>query len=64
LKETFIGKEAGMNKKYIVELTSQERIQLRDVINAKRMAAHKRRHARESKGCGLLCRKASIVCLF
>ena len=35
-----------MNKKYIVELTSQERIQLRDVINAKRVAAHKRRHAR------------------
>jgi len=35
-----------MHKKYIVELTSQERAQLRDVIDAKRMAAHKRRHAR------------------
>ena len=35
-----------MNKKYIVELTSQERAQLREIINAKRMAAHKRRHAR------------------
>ncbi len=35
-----------MNKKYIVELTSQERVQLRKIINAKRMAAHKRHHAR------------------
>ena len=35
-----------MTKKYVVELTSQERAQLREVINAKRMAAHKRRHAR------------------
>jgi len=35
-----------MNKRYIVELTSQERAQLRKIINAKRMAAHKRRHAR------------------
>ena len=35
-----------MNKKYIVELTSQERVQLRGIINAKRMAAHKRHHAR------------------
>ena len=33
-------------KKYIVELTTEERSQLKDVINAKRMAAHKRRHAR------------------
>jgi len=33
-------------KKYIVELTSQERCQLREVIHAERMAAHKRRHAR------------------
>ena len=33
-------------KKYIVELTSEERCQLREIINAERMAAHKRRHAR------------------
>lgn len=32
-------------KKYIVELTTQERAQLRDIIDAERMAAHKRRHA-------------------
>jgi hypothetical protein len=32
-------------KKYIVELTSEERCQLRQIINAERMAAHKRRHA-------------------
>ena len=32
-------------KKYIVELTTQERSQLKDIINADRMAAHKRRHA-------------------
>lgn len=35
-----------MNKKYIVELTSEERTQLVEIINAKRMAAHKRCHAR------------------
>ncbi len=34
-----------MNK-YIVELTTQERAQLKDIIDAERMAAHKRRHAR------------------
>ena len=34
-----------MIKKYIVELTTQERSQLKDIINANRMAAHKRRHA-------------------
>jgi hypothetical protein len=33
-------------KKYVVELTSEERSQLREVIHADRMAAHKRRHAR------------------
>ncbi len=33
-------------KKYIVELTSEERKTLTDVIQAERMAAHKRRHAR------------------
>ena len=33
-------------KKYIVELTSEERKTLTDTIQAKRMAAHKRRHAR------------------
>ena len=34
-----------MSKKYIVELTLEERTQLKEIINAKRMAAHKRRHA-------------------
>ena len=33
-------------KKYIVELTTEERSKLREIINAERMAAHKRRHAR------------------
>ena len=33
-------------KKYIVELTSEERSQLREIINAERMVAHKRQHAR------------------
>ena len=33
-------------KKYIVELTSEERSRLRQIINAERMAAYKRRHAR------------------
>lgn len=33
-------------KKYIVELTSEERSELQDIIKAERMAAHKRRHAR------------------
>jgi len=33
-------------KKYIAELTSEERSQLREIVNAERMAAHKRRHAR------------------
>lgn len=32
-------------KKYIVELTSEERKSLEAVINADRMAAHKRKHA-------------------
>ena len=32
-------------EKYIVELTSEERSELREIINAERMAAHKRRHA-------------------
>ena len=32
-------------KKYIVELTSEERSGLKDIIKAERMAAHKRRHA-------------------
>jgi hypothetical protein len=32
-------------KKYVVELTTEERSQLQEVINADRMAAHKRRHA-------------------
>ena len=35
-----------MKKKYIVELTSEERSTLEDIIKAERMAAHKRRHAR------------------
>ena len=34
-----------MMKKYVAELTSKERSQLREIINAERMAAHKRRHA-------------------
>ena len=34
-----------MMKKYVVELTSKERSQLREIVNAERMAAHKRRHA-------------------
>ncbi len=33
-------------KKYIVELTSEERKELKAIIQAERMAAHKRRHAR------------------
>ena len=33
-------------KKYIVELTTEERSQLKDILDADRMAAHKRRHAR------------------
>jgi hypothetical protein len=33
-------------KKYVVELTTEERFQLREIIDADRMAAHKRRHAR------------------
>ncbi len=33
-------------KKYIVELTSEERSELKDIVKAERMAAHKRRHAR------------------
>ena len=32
-------------KKHIVKLTTQERCQLKDIISADRMAAHKRRHA-------------------
>lgn len=32
-------------KKYIVELASEERSKLKSIINADRMAAHKRRHA-------------------
>ena len=33
-------------KKYIVDLTTEERSQLKSIIDADRMAAHKRRHAR------------------
>ena len=33
-------------KKYVVELTTEERSQLQRIIDADRMAAHKRRHAR------------------
>ena len=33
-------------KKYIVELTTEERSQLNAIVHADRMAAHKRRHAR------------------
>lgn len=34
-----------MNKKYLVELTSEERSQLREIVQAPRMDAYKRRHA-------------------
>ena len=34
-----------MNQKYIVELTTEERSQLRQIVQAPRMAAYKRRHA-------------------
>ena len=34
------------SKKYIVELTTEERSQLNAIIHADRMAAHKRHHAR------------------
>ena len=34
-----------MSKKYIVELTTEERSQLNAMVKADRMAAHKRRHA-------------------
>ena len=34
-----------MTKKYVAELTSKERSQLREIVNAERMAAHKRHHA-------------------
>ena len=34
-----------MNKKYIVELTTEERSQLNAILHADRMAAYKRRHA-------------------
>jgi hypothetical protein len=33
-------------KKYIVELTGEERFALEGIVKAERMAAHKRRHAR------------------
>jgi hypothetical protein len=33
-------------KKYIVELTTEERSKLNAIIHADRMAAHKRQHAR------------------
>lgn len=33
-------------KKYLVELTTEERSKLKSIIDADRMAAHKRRHAR------------------
>ncbi len=34
-----------MKKKYVVELTTEERSQLQAIVRAERMAAHKRRHA-------------------
>ncbi len=34
-----------MKKKYVVELTTEERSQVQAIVRAKRMAAHKRRHA-------------------
>jgi hypothetical protein len=41
----YYGMEAIMRKMYIVELTSKKRNGLETVINADRMAAHKRKHA-------------------
>ena len=41
----YYGMEAIMRKKYIVELTSEERNRLEAVINSDRIAAHKRKHA-------------------
>lgn len=35
-----------MSKKYIVDLTTEERTELTEIIRAERMAAHKRHHAR------------------
>ena len=34
-----------MRKKYVVELTGEEREQLGAIVRAERMAAHKRKHA-------------------
>jgi len=34
-----------VKKKYVVELTTEERSQFQAIVRAKRMAAHKRRHA-------------------
>ena len=34
-----------MKKKYVVELSTEERSQLQAIVRAERMAAHKRRHA-------------------
>ena len=34
-----------MKKKYVVELTTEERSQFQAIVRAERMAAHKRRHA-------------------
>jgi hypothetical protein len=41
----YYGMEAIMRKLYIVELTSEKRNGLETVINADRIAAHKRKHA-------------------
>lgn len=40
-----LARRPSVKKKYVVELTTEERSQLQAVIRAKRMAAHKRRHA-------------------
>jgi len=45
ISDYYFGMEAIMRKKYIVELTSEERNKLQAVVNADRMAAHKRKHA-------------------
>ena len=45
IPDHYFNMEAIMRKKYIVELTSEERNRLQAVINADRMAAHKRKHA-------------------
>lgn len=41
----YYGMETIMRKKYIVELTSEDRDRLKEVVNSGKIAAHKRKHA-------------------